>query len=204
MAFNIDKFKSTIDKYGGIARNNLFEVQFSGFEEDSTITKKDLVFFCSSVVFPGITLNVFDYRPNNVELAQSLPFSMGHEQLECIFLIDDRHKVLEYFHSWMKKIVNYSVDGVMDGPADGTSISNGGTQYPYEFGYKEDYAQTMQIKKYSKTSELVYQCNIKNVYPVNLGSSTLSWDNNDSYSTLPIAFSYTDFKMIGTTPNISE
>lgn len=204
MPFNISEFKATLDKYGGISRNNLFEVQFTGFEDDNGMPKKDLVFFCSSVMFPGVTLNVFDYRPNNVELTQSLPFAMGHEQLECVFMVDESHKVLEYFHRWMQKIVNYSVDGIMDGPSLGTTSTNGGKQYPYEFGYKEDYVQTMLIKKYTKTSELVYQCSLKNVYPVNLGSATLAWDNNDSYTVMPIAFSYSDFKMSGAVPNLSE
>ena len=210
MTFSIDAFKSAMDRYGGPARNNIFSVQFSSLQtgsawETSEFNSRDLMFFCKAVTLPGISLSVFDYRPTNIEMPQSVPFAMNHEQLECVFIVEDQHKVYSYFHNWMQQIINYNTDGLSGGAVQSPSNDTNYYQMPYELGYKKDYVQTMTIRKYSKSPTLNndnYTCSIYGVYPTSIGSTTLSWDENDTYTVLPVSFSYTSFIMSGVTPNL--
>ena len=208
MTFSIDAFKSTMDRYGGPSRNNIFSVQFSSLQNGSAwetqdFNSRDLMFFCKAVTLPGISLSVFDYKPTNIEMPQSVPFAMNHEQLECVFIVEDKHKVFSYFHNWMQQIINFNTDGVSGGVVQSPSNGTNFYQYPYELGYKKDYVQTMTIRKYSKSPGLDgYTCSVYGVFPTSIGSTTLSWDENDTYTTLPVSFSYTSLIMSGVTPNL--
>lgn len=199
MAFNINDFKSRIDQYGGLARPNVFEVEFtplkpSGFPvalqtSESALSGLDLKFFCQTVTFPSLSVEVFDYKPNNNDMARSMPRGIGHGDLECVFMVDDQHRVAEFFHTWIRLVTNYSDTAF-------------GEQMPYEVGYKSDYAVGMGIKMYSRSpingspgSASYYECRLLDVYPVQLGSITLEWAQNDSYMTLPVSFSYSHYIM---------
>jgi hypothetical protein len=207
MAFSIDQFRNTLDVYGGPARNNLFMVTLTdngnGFGTQD-FDNRDLQFFCKTVTMPGVTLNVFDYRPNTIDMPQSMPFAMHYQSLECSFIVDDQHNVMRYFHNWMRRVMNFRPVGAPG--AD--SFSN--NQLSYEIGYKRDYAQTMTITKFSRNASTVssvarngtafqydskYECKLFDVYPVHVSGTNLSWADNDSYTELPVAFSYSSFEM---------
>lgn len=211
MAFSISQFKSALERHGGPARNNLFEVSFNSPNStrwsDSTFNNDDLRFFCKAATLPGISLTTFDYRPTNIEMPQSLPFAVNHEQLECVFIVDDRHRVYRYFHRWLQQIVNYNTDGYSPGSAVPSTAGSNGAQYPWEFGYKKEYSQIMTLRKFSRdlladVAENQYICQMFGVYPTSIGSTTLSWEENDTYSVLPVSFSYTSLIMSGVAPNI--
>ena len=210
MPFNITQFKSVLEHYGGPSKNNLFEVRFSGAQTpwaDANFGNNELRFFCKTATFPGISLSVFDYRPNNIEVPQSLPFAVNHEQLECIFIVDDTHNVYSYFHRWMQEVVNYNTDGSSPDSVNPTFFGiDNHRHYPYEIGYKKDYAQTMTITKYAKHPTLgqqkpEYTCTLYGVFPTSIGSTSLSWED-DSYTVLPVSLSYSSFTMSGVQQNI--
>ena len=204
MAFSIDAFKAAIDRQGGLARTNVFEVRFSRpvtengssplpWGGSSGISNSDLRFFCQTVTLPGISVETFAHRPNNIDLMQSIPHAIGKQDLECIFMIDDKHQILEYFHSWMRNVVNYSSSG-MQAPTTSTE------HLVYEIGYKKEYSQTMDIVVYSRNPQSAngdgYICRLRGVFPVQLGQLTLSWNANDEYGTMPVSFSFESFEMI--------
>lgn len=124
---------------------------------------------------------------------QSFPQTIARQDLECIFMIDDKHEILDYFHSWMRNIVNYSSSG-MQSP---TTVTE---HLTYELGYKKEYSQTMDIIVYSRSPHSArgngYICRLRGVYPVQLGHLNLSWNANDEYGTLPVSFSFESFDMI--------
>jgi hypothetical protein len=217
MPFNINEFRSTLDKHGGLARPNLFTVEFAGNQQNliwnnDQFDNRDLKFFCQTATFPGVTVNVFEYRPNNIDTPQSIPVSIGHQQVECVFMVDDNYRVLNYLHSWMRQIVNFTTGGI-----PGAALALPGTentanqQFPYELGYKKDYTQSMIITMYSRSPssrtqatdsspgtihyDNKYVCRLYDVYPVQVGGISLEWGINDSYSTVPVSFSYSAFDM---------
>jgi hypothetical protein len=198
MPFSIDQFNSKLNQVGGLARSNVFEVELlptrvNGFPtviqtQNSSLAGLEPRFFCQTVSLPSLNVESFLYRPNNIDMARSMPRVVGHGDLECVFMVDDQHKIAEFFHTWMRIIANYS-----DTPF--------GDQLPYELGYKTDYACNMIIRMYSRTpvngrvGGTFYQCQLFDVYPVQVGSITLEWAINDSYMTLPVTFSYSNIDM---------
>ena len=209
MAFNIADFKSTIEKHGGPGKNNLFEVSLTSPKalwSDERFGNTDVKFFCKTATLPGISLSVFDYRPTNIEMPQSIPYALNHEQLECVFIVDDNHDVYRYFHRWMQEIVNYNTDGHSPESIN-PNCRSGEYQYRYELGYKKDYAQTMTVRKYSKYQPTPsalnsYVCTLQGVYPTSIGSTTMSWED-DSYTTLSVSFSYSSIIMSGVQANVT-
>jgi len=184
MAFNISEFKSRMDRFGGPARTSLFTVQLVGGPDSTFITGNDLMFFCKNVSLPGIDVGTIDYRPNGIDIPQSMPISISAEPLNCIFMMDSDHRVLSFFHAWMQKVVNYSTSG-----GNFASVND---QLPYELGYKNEYSCRMIIRYYSNysSSRNFYEVILDDVYPKTVQSVDLGWETNNSFATLPVAFSY--------------
>jgi hypothetical protein len=191
--FRIEDFKAKLNQYGGVARPNLFAVNFSA--GPSGLAFPDLKFFCQSVTFPGVDLNVFDYKPNNIDLPQSIPYGIDHQQLECVFIVDDSFETVNYMHEWANRVVEYQ---------SGTDLT---TQY--QIDYKENYKQNMTITMYSKTINSLqptpttsdqiypirtYQCVLYDVFPVQVSGVRLGWEMNNEYTTISVAFSYSSFE----------
>ena len=175
----IQEFKS---KFKNPARNNLFYVRLTNIGKKGDMSPNDLEFFCKSVTIPGFNLKTFDYSSTNYGLTQMIPFGLNSEPLNCTFMLDSEHKVLDYFHHWMNDIVKYDKRNIK------TSIRD-----QYELGYIEDYGATMEI--YQLSSDGTYEgdryvTRLTDVFPTNISSISMSWDENDSYATLPIQFSY--------------
>ncbi len=203
MSFNINDFKAKINQYGGLSRTsffvvNIYENSIANGPSSESMPTKDLRFFCKTVTMPGINLNVSEYRPNGFGLPQSIPIGMSSDTLNCVFMMDSNHRILSYFHEWIQKVVNFDLSS---GP-----FSSIGDRLPYEIGYKKDYACNMEIVFYSAHDiDNFYTCTLKDVFPTQVGSINLSWEENNSVATLPVNFSYSEIKMQGTRPgNNSE
>tara|TARA_B110000090_G_C13095591_1_gene336514 strand:+ start:387 stop:593 length:207 start_codon:yes stop_codon:yes gene_type:complete len=65
MPFNISKFKSTFEGFGGPAKTNLFEVTMgqpkwlinAEDEDKGKFGPREFTMFCSAVKFPGVAIN---------------------------------------------------------------------------------------------------------------------------------------------------
>jgi hypothetical protein len=186
MAFNISEFKSRMDGFGGPARTSLFTVQLIGGPGigNQFITGNDLMFFCKNVTLPGIDITTFEHRQNAIDIPQSMPVAINAEPLACIFMLDSDHRILSFFHSWMQRVVNYSTTG-----GNFASVND---QLPYELGYKDEYTCRMIITYYSTTATTrnFYEVVLDDVFPRTVGNIDLGWDNNNSFATLPVSFSY--------------
>lgn len=201
MAFNISRFKSTINKYGGPARPSLFEVTFSKEKEtNSSMTGRDITFFCNSVNLPGITIENQTFT-GVAQMPQNFPSTISNQPISAIFMLDSDHQVLTFFHNWTQKVLNYSMAegpyaAITDG--DGNLSVPDDVQLPYELGYKNEYSCTMTIKHYSVDSKnKFYEVILKGVYPYNVGDVQLAWESNDQYLSVPIAFSYDSIQYSG-------
>jgi len=183
--FNITNFKSTLDKFGGPARSNLFEVRISSRPKKNTsnIGPRDFAFLCKNMTVPGVTFTTaVDQKV--AQLPRDMPLTMNKEPANAIFMCDSNHEVMRFFHSWMQTIINF-----------GTSIgsfSDVDGQLPFEVGYRSDYAQDITIRHYTTDSEeyKYYETKLINAFPIAMGDVDLAWEDNDSFMTLPISFSY--------------
>jgi hypothetical protein len=187
MPFNINEFKSTMYKYGGPARKNLYVVEIAnGPVQSDGMTARDLRFFCQTATVPGFNYAVADYFPNGFGVRQSIPISVNQDPFNAVFMLDSDHMVLRFFHQWMQSIINYNY---ADGP-----FSQLGNQLPYEVGYKKDFACNIIIKQYSTNStaedNAYYEYVLYDAFPTQISGVDMAWSDNDSYATATVNFAY--------------
>ena len=186
----LKEFKSKMLQYGGPARPNLFYVQLTRSGTKNGVGEGVVELFCKTVNMPGLNLRTFDYAPSNYGMQQQIPFGINSEPLTCTFILDSSHSVLSYLHSWVGEIINFQ--GKRDSKL-------------YELSYQEEYAATMTIYFMSADNNLDrYVVQLNDVYPTNVGSLSLSWDENDSYATVPVLFSYSSIETVSEYGNRSS
>lgn len=191
MAFRLSEFKSQMDFFGGPARGSLFEVQIFGAPGTSRANSRDLTFFCKNATIPGMVFNAAQAEYVG-QLRRFMPQTWNPEPVQAIFMLDSDHQVLSFFHSWAQQIVNYST-------AAGPFAEVGG-KLPFEVGYKDSYSCRIVIRQYSTNYEqsgTYYEVILDNAFPIQIGDVDLAWENNDSYSVLPISFQYDAIEFTG-------
>jgi hypothetical protein len=194
LAFNINEFKSVMNKYGGPSRKNLYVVEIASLPlGNDGMSVRDLRFFCQSAAIPGLNYTVADYYPNGFGVRHSIPTSYQPDPFNAVFMLDSDHMVLRFFHRWMQAVLNYNY---ADGP-----FSQVGNQLPFEIGYKSDYATNITIKHFSTNStgefDQFYQYDLFDVFPTQISGVDLSWADNDSFATATVNFAYSHIAFSG-------
>ena len=192
MAFRINEFKSQMDYFGGLARGSLFSVQIMPPKGvSSRANSRDMVFFCKNAAIPGFSINATQVDQVG-QFRKLMPQSINIEPVQAIFMLDSDHQVLRFFHTWMQSIVNYGTKAGDFAEVDG--------KLPFEVGYKDEYACRIVIRQYStnyqKTGQY-YEVILDNAFPLMIGDVDLAWENNDSYSVLPVSFQYDRIEVSG-------
>lgn len=184
MSFNINDFKSTLNKFGGPARKNLFAVEISQGPAGNANFNRDLRFFCQTASIPGLNLSVADYYPNGFGVKQSIPIAMGNDQFNAVFMLDSEHRVLSFFHEWIQQVINYNYS---NGP-----FSQVRDQLPFEVGYKKDFACDISIKHFSTSTagDSYYEYTLHDAFPTQVSGIDASWADNDSFATATVNFAY--------------
>lgn len=152
--------------------------------------ERELSFFCKSANIPGISFNTYTLE-NVAQLPRPFPTTMNNAPFTAVFMVDSDHQVLTYFHRWMQSVLNY-------GSRD--PFAETGAQLPFEVGYKNDYARTLEVRHYSTESSITkyYEVQLDKAFPVSIGDLELAWESNDSYLTLPVTFAYDNIFYSGT------
>jgi hypothetical protein len=195
MAFSISDFNSKISQHG-LAKNNLFFARISLprsiTNELRTIApiSRDIEFYCRGVTLPELNAETTDVQPQAFGPAVKRPQSMNFPTLPATFMVDSNFGVMKLFHRWMQAVINYDTSG-----GRFAGVNN---QLPFELGYKEDYAATMQVAVYSYNSrEVEYVYDFGGLYPISVGSVEASWQNGGEVLTLPVGFAYDELKVTG-------
>lgn len=192
MPFNINQFKSVIEKHGGPAKTNLFEVEISPSNLDlepivpGVITTDDLRFFCQQVSVPGINLETTYYKPNGIGLPESIPVNVTPDSLNCVFLLDNNHRVMTFFHRWINSVMN--VGGARGDNQNGLPVN--------EIEYKRSYAASeLTVRHYSNHDfSRAYEFKYSGVYPTQVSPIDLNWTGGNGIASMTVNFSYS--KMI--------
>lgn len=198
---DIAKFKSTMNKYGGPAKSNLFTLRLGptvgASRKTQYIPNDDLLFFCSEVAVPSVNMNVISHRPNTLDMPQSFPTSLTAPGINATFMLDSEHRVISFFHSWMQEIINYDV-------TIGNLSQINSNHMPYEIGYKEDYACDITIDHYKTNTkgdiEEAYKYKFFKAFPTEVGGKTFSWNTSDSIATVTINFSAAAYSFSASDP----
>jgi hypothetical protein len=196
MAFSVSEFNSQVNKHG-LAKNNLFYIRLTlppglGFLEEN-FTTRDLSFFCRSFDLPPIQYDVYEYRESGFGPSSRRPSSFNFTPTTGVFMVDSNFGVLKFFHRWMQQIVNYDVEG-------GHSSADPQGKRPYEFGYEDEYAATMEVIMFSgNQTNKTYTYKFGKIYPTLVGNITTAWENSAEVTVLPVTFTYSELKVDGST-----
>jgi hypothetical protein len=184
MAFNINEFKSKVNKYG-VAKDNLFFVEITGPALGAEFPSTDLRFFCRSVEIPGLSAQTAEYQNQGHGHNEKRVTNMSFDDLQMIFMVDSGYRVQQYFHRWMQAIVNY------DNRDYGREYNN---MLPFEVAYKDNVKGRVTVSAFGQNdNRLSYTYQFDDAYPITIGTTSLSWENNDTLLTLPVAFTFSKF-----------
>lgn len=204
MAFNISDFKSTIAKHG-LKSTNKFVVNMSlppamtsnfdnplfRTESDATTSSSPstadprmLQMLCDTANIPGKSLETMDYRPMGYGGISKIPTGIAFDALNLTFMLDSDHRVEYFFQYWLQEIIN--TGSSVKGPA--SSFKN---RTSFEMGYKDNYTTTLELRFFSDSDPGSYiEYKFTDVYPVQIGSVQLGWEQNDQIARMPIELTY--------------
>jgi hypothetical protein len=146
-------------------RPNYYYVTFSG----SFFGEKEFGFLTRSATFPFMTYNTISVQYNN--LARHYVNSVDYDPISFEFFVDDGLKVMKFFDSWRKLIMN-----------DGSRT----------FNYKDEYSGNIEIELINRKRMMRVKCVILDAFPVDIENIALAADANDQLMTLSTSFRYDD------------
>lgn len=196
--FSPNLFSSKIVQYGGVDKTSLFMVNIEQYS--SMESAPDLRFFCKTAQIPGVDFSTTEYKPQGYGMGINLPTGVTNPGFSAMFILDSNNFVLSYFHRWAQKVLNYDASKGMLAATDG--------KLPYEIGYlrgETGYGATLTITKFNPyDGNLVYETVLHDVYPMNIGSVSLTWEDQNTFSTLPVSFAYSSISYSGSVQGTTD
>ncbi len=151
--------------FSDFLRPNYFNVTFSG----NIFGEKEFGFLARAATFPFMTYDTTTVFYNN--LPRHFVNQVDYDPIPFEFMVDDGLKVLTFFDSWRKLVMN-----------DGSRT----------FNYKEEYSGTIEIELLNRKQYMRAKVIILDAYPVNIDNIALAADSNDQLITLNVSFRYDD------------
>ena len=193
MSFNINKFKSSMERMGGPGKLSLFEVRMgrprwmNDTEKFTEFNERDFSLFCNKVDFPGVDLAMtpMDYVG---QLSRSIPASVTTPgPISCTFYCDSDHNTVRFFHRWMREVMNYSSAGGIH--------SEFGGKLKGEAGFPDNYVSDLEIRHYSTDSQpgVYYSTEIQRAFPTKVSPLSLDWTNG-GVAMITVDFAIEDYK----------
>lgn len=189
-AFDLEEFKSTINRKGGLMRTNKFAVRFSvprvllGQVNDF----REVQLFTDTVSHPGFLLATHDVRRWTYGPIEKRPWSPQFSQLQCSFYNTNDSRVWGMFDEWMQKIIAHNAQFGIN------TSQNGGRVYEME--YKQEYATDILITVFDHAGEVAKQIMCREAFPTQMPDIGLAWADNNSIFKFPVIFDYLDWYTI--------
>ena len=183
---------ATIDKLGGLTTLNRYTVQIT---PPSTLISgaRDIPFLCDTVNSPGIQFATENIKHKGYGLSEKRPISADMDDITATFFVDNSNTIYGFFQKWFQMVTSFDPNHSRN-TVHGMSLES--------FNYPEEYygSMTLEIKDVADNSVITF--NMDQLYPINMGTITWGWENNDSIARLPITFTYRSFST-GETLNTS-
>ena len=178
MAFNVDEILSKISSFGGLAKNNYFEVIIpkpSIVEGDNT----RIPFLAESVTSPGISLQTDDVMHDGYSIVEKRPTQSAFAEIEIGFLLENDGRTHEFFENWYEAIAPFR---------------DRGNEKFQMFAFPSDYMVDINIIMYRTDGEQLKEWTLVNAYPTILNGITLSWQSQNELARYPVTFTYEYWK----------
>jgi len=205
-SFDISNFRAEITK-NDILPTHSYLVTFAPFrigsEANAPLTEfvqynsDKLVLRCESAVLPTIQVleeeNIRRYGYGPVE---KVPYGMQFNELTLTWLVDRRSELIDFFHQWMNTIVLYETRGgrQLQVASDRAGLGN---YLGYEVGYKDEYTcPLVRVRVYDRELNNVTEYIMYDVFPMNIQSQNLAWNQENEAHKLTVTFAFTDMQTL--------
>lgn len=178
--FNITEFRSQLT--GGGARPTLFQVQMTN-PFDTTGDSK-LPFMCKAAQLPASTLGKVEapYFGRKIQLAGDRTF----EPWTVTIINDEDFAIRNALETWSNSINSHE-----------GNIRNASTSAPNE------YKTQAQVVQYGQTGQILREYTFEGMFPTEISSIELGWENNDTIEEFTVTFEYDFWRISGGTTGTS-
>ncbi len=196
---SIDNLKSTIQKKGGLAMQNRFQVFFTPPTADSLkslvnkdpkalvgdIAKnalqggsiknlipdpRDISILCESLQLPGRQITTADYIAERQTV--KVPYGVINEDVTMSFLLTNDYYMKRLFDSWLSGIVDVE---------------------KYRVGYKKDFTTDVIIQQLNHKNIPVYSVRLENAFPVTVSAVSLDNNSENTIQKMSVTLSYDNY-----------
>lgn len=193
---NLNDFRSSLNKFGGLARSSLFFVQIpvpkmmaGNANIQGGMTSADISLLCEQASLPGVSLTTTEIRRHGYGAVEKKPYSAVFTDQTFNFFGDNRGGVHQYFYKWINGIVKTDLN-----PNVRETLGYNGLS-PFEVEYKENYAVDITITCLDDTDQDIIICRLKDAYPIFLGDVSLSWADTDTIMRIPVTFTFYNWEL---------
>ena len=184
MAFNISEFASAGLPLGG-ARPSLFSVIVDTPSGVPNVGAR-FAFTCRAAQIPASTVSVIEpqYFGRRIKIAGTRTFANWRVEI----LNDEDFEIRQAMEIWSNEINRHQAN--LRAPRLATTAS---------------YRTTATVTQYAKTGEQIRTYRFVNIFPVEIGSIDLSWENGEQIETFPVEFAYDYWDLVnpGTTGTLT-
>ncbi len=206
-AFNIADFRSVVGQKG-ISQPNKFRLRlFMPVGLESTLwagqfglagpdieTVRFLEYWVAGVSYPASGLTTVAAHRYGYGASEKRPYGLNYQDLSVNILCDEHSEAWKLFYNWINLIINARMQIGISGITGHVNSQSGGllAYSPYELSYKVEYISDIQIHTMTKEGEIDKLIVFREAYPISIGGVDFDWSRNNSLTTLPIQFAYTD------------
>lgn len=171
MAFDIERFRSKINEFSGIAPSSRFTVSiFSSNPKLRSIANKEaLEFLAFAVDIPGMKFSPDLVMLNGYGRINEVPLRVDTNNSAISFYVDNEALVYKFFYTWMNMVSNI----------DGKFYRNGGGNGFDEMAYAEDYYCDVVINYYGYNNSIM-RVELYDAFPMELSGIGLDWNDQNT------------------------
>jgi len=167
MPFNINGFKSEINKQGGLAQPNKFRVLITGGVLKNS-TAQAISMLCNQAIIPGRALATNDIRTHGP--IRKAPYNSIYDDLQLgIYCTNKNLFPRDLFEEWQDSIIK-----------TGTGRVN----------YFDQYVADIEIEQYDDQQNIIYACKFIDAYPIIVAPLALDWSSTNTFHNLNVTFAY--------------
>jgi len=178
---NIEKIKSQINKSNGLMRPNLFLTTITNprcLTGDSRTTS----LLCSSATLPGKMIVVQPHRRFGYGTEDRRVTGAIMPDLSCTFFVGQDGEPLAFFNEWLENIFYTNASKGTNGTHKNIPVFN--------VGFRDSYITTIETVLYEPTGDQFLKYTMYEAFPMQIGDVTVSWAENDSFSSVAVNFHY--------------
>lgn len=193
MAFNIETFRAKTNK--GFLRSSNFLVYIMppkwALNTDDGFTR-DLAYLTFAATLPGVQILTNDSKIYGAGPTVKVPYDIGVTDMTMQFYVDAEGSSINYFHEWLRNIVNLSHDQ--------SEVRSGA--FSNQISYRDWYATTIDIMLFDDTAgdsfspqdDCLSIYSLYDAYPTSISEASLDWQNGNNVMTFSVNFTFRSFE----------